>query len=267
MNRAVLAFLAMITLLSSACIIAVENPHSKGTFWPKGTFHKSLDLKPAAAVSLENGHGNIEIFGWKDERIDVSAVGSRGAPKSAGIYFIGDRFSPPHVHVQNKDNLVMIKTDQAEYEDREDVVHYLLQVPHSVNLDSIRNGRGNIVASGIYGRALLDEDEGEIKVSNYSGSLDVRLGSGTVEAEVLDLRPQDSVHIKVERGDIVLWLEPDVAAQLIGEAPAGNILSELELGQPLPAQKVSYKLGDGQASIELTALGGDILIRKVVAKT
>jgi hypothetical protein len=162
---------------------------------------------------------------------------------------------------------VMIKTDQAEYEDREDVVHYLLQVPHSVNLDSIRNGRGNIVASGIYGRALLDADEGEIKVSNYSGSLDVRLGSGTVEAEVLDLRPQDSVHIKVERGDIVLWLEPDVAAQLIGEAPAGNILSELELGQPLPAQKVSYKLGDGQASIELTALGGDILIRKVVAKT
>jgi hypothetical protein len=110
----------------------------------------------------------------------------------------------------------------------------------------------------------LDADEGEIKISNYSGSLDVRLGSGAVEAELLDLRPKDSVRIKVERGDIVLLLEPDVAAQLIADAPAGNIFSELELGQSLPAKKVSAKLGDGQASIELTAGEGDIRIRKVV---
>jgi hypothetical protein len=142
-------------------------------------------------------------------------------------------------------------------------VHYVLKVPHSVNLDSIRNGRGRIAVSDIYGRALLDADEGEIKVSNYSGSLDVRLGSGSVEAELLDLRPQDSVRIKVERGDIVLLLEPDVAAQLIADAPAGNIFSELELGQPLPAKQVSVKLGDGRASIELTAVGGDIRVRKV----
>jgi hypothetical protein len=267
MRKTAPAFLMMISLLSSACVIAVEDPHSRGQFWPKGTFHKSLDLEPAGAVSLENGRGNIEIWGWKDERIDISAVGSRGAPKSAGIYFIGDRFSPPHVHVQNKDNLVLIRTDKEEYEGREDVVHYILQVPHSVNLDSVRNGRGNIAVSNIYGRALLDADEGEIKVRNYSGSLDVRLGSGSVEAEVLDLRPRDSVHIKVERGDIILMLEPDVAAQLNAETPAGNILSEFELGQPLPAQKVSGKLGDGQASIELTALGGNILLRKVKASS
>ena len=50
----------------------------------------------------------------------------------------------------------------------------------------------------------------------------------------------------------------------VSAAPAGNIFSELELGQSLPAKKVSAKLGDGQASIELTAVEGDIRIRKVV---
>jgi len=257
----------MILALTGACVIAVEDPSAQGKFWPGGTFRKNLDLESGGAVSLDNGNGNVEILGWKDEKIEISAQGSRGAVKSPGIYFIGDRFSPPDVHVQSKNDVVIIRTDEAEFEDPDDVVHYVLRVPHSVNLDSIRNGRGRISVSDIYGRALLDADEGEIKVSNYSGSLDVRLGSGSLEAEILDLRPQDSVRIKVEHGDILLRLEPDVAARLIAEAPAGNIRSELDLGQPLPAHKVSLKLGSGQASIELTALEGDILLRKAEEKS
>lgn len=263
MRRTIFAFFTVITLLSSACVIAVMDSTSQGQLWPKSTFHKSLDLKPGGAVSLENSDGNIEISGWKNERIEISAEASRGSPQSAGIYFLGRRFSPPDVRARSTGNSVRIGIREIGYEDQGDVVNYVLQVPHSVNLDSIRNGRGRIAVSDIYGRALLDADEGEIKVSNCSGSLDVRLGSGSVEAELLDLRPKDSVRIRVERGDIVLLLEPDVAAQIIADAPAGNIFSELELGQPLPAKKLSVKLGDGQVSIELTAVGGDIRLRKV----
>jgi hypothetical protein len=138
-----------------------------------------------------------------------------------------------------------------------------LKVPQSVHLESIRNGRGRIVVSDVYGRALLEAEEGEIRVANCSGSLDIRLGAGRVEAEMLDLRPEDTIRVKVERGDIVLSLEPEAAAQVIAEAPEGSVSSELDLGQPLPAKKVSAKLGAGQASIELTADRGDIKIRKV----
>jgi len=69
--------------------------------------------------------------------------------------------------------------------------------------------------------------------------------------------------IKVERGDIVLFLEPDAAAQLMAEAPAGAVSSEIDLGQPLPARKVTARMAEGQATIELTAVQGDIKIRKV----
>jgi hypothetical protein len=263
MKRTIFAFFTVSMLLSSACVIAVVDSSSQGQFWSKSTFRKTLDLKSGGAVSLENSIGNIEITGWEDERIEISAEASRESPKSAGIYFFGRRFSPPDVRVRSTGNSVRIGTNETGYEDQDGLVNFILRVPHSVNLDSIRNGRGRIAVSDIYGRALLDADEGEIKVSNYSGSLDVRLGSGSVEAELLDLRPKDSVRIRVERGDIVLLLEPDVAAQIIADAPAGNIFSELELGQPVPAKKLSVKLGDGQASIELTADGGDIRVRKV----
>ncbi len=263
MRRTILAFIATIMLLSNACVIAVVDPASRGQYWPKSTFHKSLDLKPGGAVALENSNGDIEISGWENERVEISAGGSQESRPSAGIHFLDWRFSPPDVRVQSMGDSVRIRTRESGYEDDRGTVHYVLNVPHSVNLDSVRNGRGKIVVSDIYGRSLLDADEGEIKISNYSGSLDVRLGNGAVEAEVLDLRPRDSVRIKVERGDIVLLLEPSVAAQLIASAPAGNIFCELEIGQVLPAKEVSAKLGDGRASIELTAVQGDIRIRKV----
>lgn len=263
MRRTIVGFLSIIMLLSSACVIAVVDPTSRGQYWPKSTFHKSLDFKPGGAVSLENSNGDIEISGRESDKVEISAERGPESPPSAGIHFLNWRFSPPDVRVQSTGDSVRIRTRESGYEDERGVVHYVLNVPHSVNLDSVRNGRGRIAVSDIYGRALLDAEEGEIKISNYSGSLDVRLGSGGVEAELLDLRPQDSVRIKVERGDIVLLLEPDVAAQLIADAPAGDISSELDLGQPLPAKKVAGRLGDGQTSIELTAVEGDIRIRKV----
>jgi hypothetical protein len=258
----IFGFLFVILLLSSACVIAVVDPNSLGQGWPKSTFHKSLGFEPAGAVALENINGDIGVYGWEKEAIEISAEGSPESPPAAGIHFLDWRFAPLDVRVQSTPDSVRIRTRESGSEDERGTVDYVLNVPHSVNLDSVRNGRGRITVSDIFGRSLLDAEEGEIKISNYSGSLDIRLGSGIVEAEVLDLRPQDSVRIKVGRGDIVLLLEPGAAAQIIAEAPAGSIFSELELGQTLPAQKVEAKLGDGQASIELTAVQGDIRIRK-----
>jgi hypothetical protein len=263
MKKAILAFLVGFVLLSSACIIAVVDPNSLGQSWPKSTFHKSLGFKPGGAVALENINGDIVVSGWEKDAIEISAEGGLESPPAAGIHFLGWRFSQPDVRVQSTGDSIRIRTRESRYEDERGTVDYVLNVPRSVNLDSVRNGRGRITISDIYGRSLLDADEGEIKISNYSGSLDIRLGSGVVDAETLDLRPQDSIRITVERGDIVLLLEPSVAAQLVAAAPAGNIFSELELGQTLPAKKISAKLGGGQALIELTAAQGDIRIRKV----
>jgi hypothetical protein len=265
MQRRLAGFFLLLLLWSSACVVAVVNPRSGGRPWPRNAFRKVLDLNRDASVSVENEEGTIEIAGWNEDRIDISAEKGGEYPRSAGIYFMGRRFSAPDIQVRSTENSVRIRSKGSGVKDGDGPVHYFLKVPRSVSLDSVRNGQGKISVSDLYGRALLDEDEGEIFVANYSGSLDIRLGNGSVEAEVLDLRPQDSVRIRVDRGNIVLFLEPQTDAQLMAEAPEGNVVSELDLGQSLPAKKVSARLGGGQASIELTAAAGDIKIRKVEA--
>jgi hypothetical protein len=266
MRKTALTLLFVGGLLSGGCVIAVVDPSAPGRSWPQSSFEKSLNLKPGGSVTLENMNGDIQVSGWKEEKVEIAAqYGSESSPH-AGIYFIGKRFKPPDVRVRATADSVRIRTDEGGYGGEDSVVHYILHVPQSVNLDSLRNGRGTIAISDVYGRAVLDSDEGSIRVRNYSGSLDIRLGSGTVEAEVLDLRPQDSVRVKVERGNIVLLLEPDTAAKLLADAPAGNVSSEIDLGQPLPARKVAASLSEGGATIELTAVQGDIKIRKVEVK-
>src|SRR4030067_2923225 len=96
MRKTIFVLLPVVMLLSSACVIAVVDSKSQGQYWPKSTFRKSLDLKSGAAVSLENSNGDIEISGWGDERIEISAEGNREAPKSAGNYFFFPRVFPPH---------------------------------------------------------------------------------------------------------------------------------------------------------------------------
>jgi hypothetical protein len=262
-GRAIFLLFGAQMLLLNACVIALVDKSSEGQSWPyQSEYHKSLDLDAGGKIVLENTDGGIEISGWDEERVDITASRSRALPSSAGVYFIGERFSPADIQAQSTGKDVRIRTEEKKNRDDETIVHYNLKVPRSVCLDSVSSGRGDIFVSDVYGRAVLAAREGRIGVQNYSGSLNVRLGSGSVEAELLDLRPGDSISIRVEQGDIVIYLEAGIAARFSLEAPAGNISSELEINQPLPAQKVSSTTGEGGISIELIALQGDITIRK-----
>jgi DUF4097 and DUF4098 domain-containing protein YvlB len=260
MRKTAISILITSGLLCAACVVAVVDPAAQGRSWPQTSFQESLSSNPEGHHPGEP-EGDIQISGWKEERVEITAQWPRNRAFLRTI--LSATVSNPDVRVRATADSVRISTKPGGYDDEDNVVHYVLNVPRSINLDSVRTARGKILISDVYGRAVLDADEGSVNVGNYSGSLDIRLGSGEVEAEVLDLRPQDSVRIKVERGDIVLFLEPDAAAQLMAEAPAGAVSSEIDLGQPLPARKVTARMAEGQATIELTAVQGDIKIRKV----
>ncbi|MFZ2055361.1 MAG: hypothetical protein WAU81_14330 [Candidatus Aminicenantales bacterium] len=264
MTRTTIALLASLIILSNACVIAVVDSSREGRSLPlQSEYHKTLDLEVGGAIILENTHGDIEIFGWEEERVDVAAYRRRDLPHSGGISIMGKRFSPPDIRTQSIGETIKIRTEEEGEGKDGNTVHYVLKVPRSIRLDRVSNGRGDILISGVYGRAVVDAKEGRVAIENYSGSLDIRLESGSVETELLDPRPEDSIRIRVERGDIVIYLEPKIAARFFLEAPAGNISSEIDLNQPLPAQKVSSITGDGGISLELTTLQGDIKIRKV----
>jgi DUF4097 and DUF4098 domain-containing protein YvlB len=222
-----------------------------------------LPLKSGGTLSLENTNGNIKIQGWDEEKVEIIAVEKRNYPLSRSISYYGSRSLEPKIELQSSEDMIKIKTASAGKEDEFRLVQYNLRVPRSIKLDGILNGEGDIEITDVFGAVQIDQKKGNITIKNFSGSVGIVLGSGSVEAELLDIRPEDQVRIKTEQGDIVLYLEPGVDAQIEATAPDGDVSSDVDLKQPLPAKTVSARLGEGKASISLSALHGVIKIKKV----
>jgi DUF4097 and DUF4098 domain-containing protein YvlB len=264
MKKASFFFLFSTVVLSTSCMVAmVDNEYPEGGWYPRSEFQKTLALKPGGTLSLEDTNGDIKIGGWEEEKVEIKAEERGVYPRSTRFYFYSPHRFEPKIDLQSSDDLITIKTSSGGKEDELRVVNYDLRVPRSVQLRDIRNGQGNIQITDIFGSVQIDQDEGTVSLKNFSGSLNIALRSGSVEAELLDVRPEDDVRIKAERGDIVVYLEPGVDAQIEADAPGGEISSEIDLKQVLPAKAVSVRLGEGKATILLSALAGDIKIRKV----
>ena len=263
MKRACFLFLVLTVALSISCIMTVEDSqYPEGSWFPRSEFLKTVALKPGAMLSLENTNGNIKIQGWDQEKVEITAAEKRSYPLSPRISFYRSQALEPKIDVQSSDDGVTIKTISAgSKEDEFRLVHYDLRVPRSVKLDGIHNGQGSIQISDIFGSLVIGQKEGDVTVKNFSGFVDIVLGSGSVEAELLDVRPEDEVRIKTGQGDIVLYLEPGIEAQVDADAPDGGISSQIDLKVPLPAKTVSVRLGEGKAAIMLSTQHGAIKIK------
>ena len=153
-------------LLAGACVIAVVDRSGEGRPWPiRGETHRTLDLDPGGAVILDNSNGDIEISGWNEAKVDITAFRSRVLPSSGGVYFLGKRFSPPEVRSKKTGETITIKSE-VEGRDGESTVYYALRVPRSIRLERISNGRGDILVSDVYGRAGVSAGEGRVEVEN-----------------------------------------------------------------------------------------------------
>ena len=264
MNRVLFFILILTAALSASCVLTVvDDRYPERSWYPKREFHKTLTLKTGGTLSLENVNGNIEIQGWDEEKVEIAAVEKREYTRSRGFYFDRAHQLELDIPIQSSDDVISIKTPSRGKEDDYRLVHYSLRVPRSVKIEGIRNGQGNIQITDVFGSVKIGQKEGNITIKNFSGSVDIALGSGSVEAELLDVRPEDKVRIKTEQGDIGLYLEPGVEAQVEANAPDGEVWSDIDLKQPLPAKIVSAQLGEGKASIILSALHGVIKIKKV----
>jgi hypothetical protein len=250
--------------LSVSCVIAVVDPrHPERPTISLSQFYRSLPLKPGGSIFLNNTAGNITIDGWDDENVEVLVDESMGLPPSARFYFLGWRRPKPNIQIESGGEEIRIQTPRSGKEQDYRLFSYRLQVPRSVNLQEILNGQGDIEISDIFGNLRIRGKEGTIRVRNFSGPLDITLGSGDVEAELLDLRPEDEVRVTVEDGDITLYLEPGVGAELEARIPEGTISSEFDLPQANQAGMVAAKLGDGGTRISLIVKRGDVKILRV----
>jgi DUF4097 and DUF4098 domain-containing protein YvlB len=242
--------------LLSACVIAVVDYSRPEARWiPKSSFHQTLALKPGGTVSLENARGNIEIEGWDEEKVEISAQERRGYLPPRRFYVSTWRQPELKIQIKESPDSISIETDPTIQENESRLVDYVLRVPQSIHFQGIRNKHGDIRVADLYGTIDVDLEEGMLRIENFSGSMDIRLGTGDVEAELLDLRQEDEIRITTQRGDIRLYLEPKAEIQLEARAPRGSVVSDFNFGKEEESPQ--------KTRLSLSALNGDIRIKKV----
>jgi len=250
--------------LSLSCVVAVvDTGRPERLNISLSRLNRSLPLKAGGSIFLENTAGDIRIEGWDEESVELVVEENMGLPASPQFYFFGRTHPKPDIWIERSEEEIRIRTPRSVKEGDGRLFDYHLKVPRFVNFREIRNGRGGIQVSDIFGGARIIGRAGAIRVRNFSGPLEVDLEKGDVEAELLDLRLQDAVVITVEDGDIRICLEPAVSAELEAEAPAGNVTSEFDVIGPSGAKTVTAKLGEGGTKISLTARRGDIQIKRI----
>lgn len=255
---------AAVLSLSASCIIAVIDEPTTGEDGTAFNYRKSAPFSEGGTISLINMNGDIRVQGWDEARVEVLArePGKWSHPRRFRISGISS--FEPEILFHHKDNAIEIQCpDDA---DEDSVYDFDLRVPRSVKIEGIRNGEGTIRVSDVYGRLEVEAEQGEVLVENFSGSLDVSLEEGYVSAEVLDLRSEDEIRIELGEGDIEIFLQEPVGATIEADAQDGEVTSGIELGQPLPAPKLSIKSEGAIGRIFLKTQSGDIRIRRSAGK-
>ncbi|GAI90502.1 unnamed protein product, partial [marine sediment metagenome] len=229
---------------------------------PVEEFQRIVPLDSGGTISLENINGNIEIYGWDREEVDVFAEKMIPRPREAKVRVFRRGFSTPKIEFDKFEDFVKIRT-RATGNKEASVVDFYVSVPHSINLRDISTGEGNISISDVYGEVYVELRNGDLKVDNFSGSLTASVVNGSIRTSLFDLRKEDEIIITTKQGDIVVFLQEEVNAKIECSTPNGEIFSEFEFDTPLPASKASVEIGEDGAYLSLTSLNGDIRIKKI----
>jgi len=255
--------LILVFVFISSCIIAVVDYSETGVARLSREFHKVVSFVSGGTLSLENVNGDVEIAGWDRDEVEISAERMIPLPYGRRIQWQPIRRSMPRVDFDKFEDFIKIKARSSGGDKEAAAVNFYLNAPHSIKLKDIVGREGNISLADLYGEAVIDLQNGKIKVENFSGSLIASLVKGIVEASLYDLRGEDEIRITVREGDITIHLQAEVKARVEASASNGNIYSDFDLKETLPAKKISGQIGEGGAFISLSSLNGDIQIKKL----
>ena len=251
---------AAAALLSVACIMVMD-PERTTSWQPRGEFRRTVEFAAGGTIALENEAGNVEIVGWDKDAVEVVAQGAAANPgEKRKVRAYGFWEIKPDVEIKKMDGSLSIRTRPFDGPGDLPAVDYTIRVPNSIVLSGIRMEEGNLTISDVFGRIEGSLERGDLAVSNFSGSVDLFIGTGSADVEVLDVRDQDTIAISSREGDIVLRLGADTGAQVEAEAPLGQVRSDLDLGAKTPAPNVSGRIGSGGAVVTLKAADGKIEI-------
>ncbi|MFB0566206.1 MAG: DUF4097 domain-containing protein [Candidatus Aminicenantaceae bacterium] len=218
-------------------------------------FHKEMDLVKNSCIYIENVNGDLEITGWKKDKIEITAI-------KMGT---GSQLRQTDIDINKKDNNLRIKALFPRADISEVYVDFELRVPEEIQIKEIKIEKGDLSTHQIYGELRAEIQEGNINLEDFSGICEVTTDEGDISAKIPESKNSDNFSFKTTKGDILIHLPPELSAQIAAETRLGVITSDFFPSdkKETPLKSLKETFGKGKAAILIKTWNGNIRIKKI----
>ena len=263
-RNSTLALWALIGLFFfTGCIIADlddDDDFGNNDVVAREAFSIDIDVTTQFRLRFEGINGNVDILG----RSDAAAVRVTGE-KKVGSNTRQDaqrRLNDIEIVVNERTDEIIIGTLQPDNtQGRNYVVDYTITLPVDLAVAAILLN-GNIIVAGIDNDVLVNAINGNVRLEAIAGNALVNLTNGNIDSEVV-MPLTGSIEQATTNGNITLAIPITTSADFSARVTNGNIgLDNLDLRDAVRTnQSLIGKLGDGDGTIELRTVNGNISMR------
>jgi DUF4097 and DUF4098 domain-containing protein YvlB len=207
----------------------------------KEDFHGTFPLNAGGTVTLETFNGAVEVFGWDQNSVDVSATKYASTKEQVDAIKI-DVAAPTAGAVRIR----AIRPSDIGWHGNMGA-RFTIRVPRGVQLDNIGSSNGAIKVEGIEGSARLHTSNGAIRLTKVHGEVEARTSNGSIDIQELD----GNANLHTSNGAIRVdanhgWFEATTSN--------GSIVANLTD----PGTSRALKLHSSNGKIELTVKGSPL---------
>jgi DUF4097 and DUF4098 domain-containing protein YvlB len=213
--------------------------------------HYSYPMSAGSKLTVENVNGSIEITGWDQNAIDISATKYAETDQLLAQVSVDVAAAADGVHIRT------IIPPEAQNVG----VKYVLKVPRRAELAEIRSTNGSIRISETEGPANLRTTNGSVHASKTRGKLGIDTSNGSVQIE----ENEGETDVRTSNGSVR-------ASRIIGPLTAissnGGMHVDMEesRGGPISLTTsnggVDLKLGSAtQSAVKAATSNGSITLR------
>jgi len=228
------------------------------------TEEMTFEVNADARISLENINGDIRITGGTGDNVHLVAT------KKAGKQEFLDELK---IVVDADRDYVRIETRHPKGEggwfnwgsDSSGSVSYVLEVPASINLDTISTVNGEVEITSVFGQVKAETVNGSLEAVGLEGDVNFDTVNGSIRVEFNHMGAGQRVTADAVNGKIIVVLPADASARIEAETVNGSIDASdfgLEPEKGFVGRDLSGVIGSGDARISLDTVNGSIKIQK-----
>lgn len=205
----------------------------------KEDFQQSHAMKPGGRLSLENMNGSVEIYGWDENKVEIT--GTKYARSEQALQAL-------KIDIVASGDSVRIRTVPPSGHRGGMGARYVIHVPRKIEIDRVASSNGRVHLEGVDATARLRTSNGAVRILRVKGAVEVDTSNGSVE-------------LTEHTGPAVLHTSngairaDGVRGQFEATTSNGSITANIS--DPEPSRPVKLDTSNGSINLTMAAVRGN----------